>query len=164
MYHSSEVHRDLTWHAFARDTASLSDLLHTGTDNFISASTGVDLLLEVFGSDRHVLVLVDEISKAGDGMLSSQIPLMKELGNVLDTYENVVDVLVSTLAPIFINVLFPIPGALGFDIRGFTSLSYALIEFFRLYRHLSSLLCLMIETICSHSNSRGTYFKNSPTI
>ena len=70
----------------------------------ISALNAVRLLRQIYGEDRRVLVLVDELSKASKHAIGLDQAVMHGLGDLLDT-DGECDVVVSSLSPQYINNL-----------------------------------------------------------
>ena len=68
----------------------------------LSLVDAVDVLRVLYGTDRRVLVMVDEISKATP--IGADARVMTTLGTILDQYD-MVDVLISSLSPQYITNL-----------------------------------------------------------
>jgi hypothetical protein len=68
--------------------------------DIITASMAIDILREFFGSERPILLLIDELSKAKE----YDITVITAVGNILDTFGDV-DVIVSSLSPNYIKNL-----------------------------------------------------------
>jgi len=89
----------LTWIDFVDKIANVCS--EKKFESVLTASMAIRLLKNVFGADRPVLILIDELVKAP---LGSQAEIMGEIGGLLDVYDDV-DIVVSSLAPTFITDL-----------------------------------------------------------
>ena len=58
----------------------------------------IHILQKVFGHDRPILILIDELSKAGETLSSGLNSIIRQVEELLDAYDNL-DVVVSSLAP-----------------------------------------------------------------
>jgi len=86
------------------DTASWESFIETFEHyKFLSATGAVRVLKNVYGADRRILVLVDELSKAA-GNNKGDDDVMREVGALLDGFGDV-DVIVSSLSPQYIDTL-----------------------------------------------------------
>ena len=71
---------------------------------FISAKSGLETIREIYGRDRPVILLVDEISKAFP--VGSDKIVMREIGTLLDDHSSgFIDVIVSSLSPNYLSTL-----------------------------------------------------------
>ena len=68
----------------------------------LSLVDAIDTLRALYGADRRVLVMVDEVSKARPE--GADFVILTEIGELLDEYESV-DVLVSSLSPQYLKIL-----------------------------------------------------------
>lgn len=83
---------------WARFTFKLRD--HIG----LSASSAIQVLKDVYGINRRILVLVDELSKASNIFKNADENMITEIGLVLDGFQNV-DVIISSLSPQYVRAL-----------------------------------------------------------
>lgn len=78
--------------------------------NSLSAAQAISIFRSIYGSNRPVLLLVDEISKASfintgiEGDICAAREIMKEIGVVLDLDGNT-DVVLSSLSPQYVQTL-----------------------------------------------------------
>jgi hypothetical protein len=74
-----------------------------GKYHSLNAKQAVQIIQQIFGKERPILLLVDEISKV-KGPSNADALVMSGLGDVLDDYDHV-DILVSSLSPLYISKL-----------------------------------------------------------
>ena len=79
---------------------SWTDFFERFSSERLSAYAAIKMLWRVFGEDRPVLLLVDELSKA----IGYDKAVMSDIGRILGEFGNV-DVLTSSLSPAYINGL-----------------------------------------------------------
>mmetsp|Transcript_12603 Transcript_12603/g.20961 ORF Transcript_12603/g.20961 Transcript_12603/m.20961 type:complete len:422 (+) Transcript_12603:161-1426(+) len=82
----------LSWRHFAKSFSNQAEQLER-------AGKAVDILRRLFGDERPILILIDELSQSAD-----DVKIMKSLGNVLASYGNT-DILVSSLSPQYVSGL-----------------------------------------------------------
>jgi hypothetical protein len=70
----------------------------------IEADDAVQLLRRVFGKDRPILILVDEVSKAVKFSQDCDTKIMRQIGDLLDNDGNT-DVIMSSLSPNYVETL-----------------------------------------------------------